>query len=396
MSYNQLVAKILTAVFCSLMSLSVHAQLIHSFIVMDGRQVKKEGMVKQHEKAPYQSIKITNSEGSYYYKPNQVEAYTDYDGNYYESREIDFEGTPTKFFLKHVSDSEFGSLWFCIDDAYVKRFFLDNGQLTEMKDSEKGRDSYKNVMRNFGDCKNKKEIFAYANFSEKGLGRTLEALSSCVLRFTPSKKLLFTADIGTITLNPMRAEGESFVIPRQFLRNDLQNKKTTHLRVNIGLSLPYKNSNFSIEQYLGFSILNQRFNNTDGFSAYTLEYENSRLDYTLLLKKSTAKDNSQFSFMVGPVLSFTLGNDIILTETGFLDNLMGFVTTTQELENIQVYLGYETRLQYETKLTDRIGVGVFGSLGHLFPLSSANRFNVFRLSAGLSGYYNLDKSQKKR
>ena len=397
MSEKKFTSILLTAIFFTLISLVAQAQHKHSYVVIEGRQIKKEGMVKQYENEPFQSIKITNSEGSYNLYPDQVEGYSDLAGNYYESREIDFNGTPTKYFLKHVSESDFGRLLFCIDDAFAKRFFLDDGSLIEMNGSEKGRGSYISVLRKLGDCKNKREIMEYANYSENGLSRTLESLSTCEIPFTPKKKFLFSADVGIVNLNPRRGKDDFFLVPILFLKNDLDNKKTTQLRLHAGLSLPYKNSNLSFVQFLGFNRLKHSFNNSDGFSAYDMEYESSSLEYSFLLKLATAQDKYQFSVMAGPALSYTLSSMILLTETGFDPNIGDFVTTTQPLDEINLQLGYETRLQLESKMTDRVGVGVYFSFGQLFPvMGDVNRFTVLRLSGGISGSYIFGKLAKRK
>ena len=63
MSEKKFTSILLTAIFFTLISLVAQAQHKHSYVVIEGRQIKKEGMVKQYENEPFQSIKITNSEG---------------------------------------------------------------------------------------------------------------------------------------------------------------------------------------------------------------------------------------------------------------------------------------------------------------------------------------------
>jgi len=364
--------------------ISINAQ-DQGFILQNGSKYERKGIQIEDGNNPYKRVKIKNTEGIFFIYPNEIGAYSDGKGNYFETFEISRNGLKENYFLKLISKEEFGKLYFLIDEDYNKRIFLYHDGLVELLNNELENDYYKNKLHKLGDCLNKEEIIQQTNFSSLSISRTLKSLNTCKSIFNPKPALSVFFEYVNFSLKPKIHINDPLIIPTMFLTNENASITSESYSMSIGYSIPINKSKLSFDQLVSYNYFNSsRLNNFSNIS-YRFFYTVKSLEYSPMIRIRSTRDTWQTSFSIGPTIGIPNNNEISLFSSKVDPQTLDFIRRAQTIENIGLQIGYRMRIHFETRIKYKFITGIFLSGGQLFQTPQNNsKFNITRYSLGLT------------
>jgi len=384
------VRKLILLVLTLLIGSSIMSQE-ESFIVQHGRKYKRNGIQSESDNNPYKRIKILNKSGTFLLTPNEVDAYSDKKGNYYESYEIDEKDGKKKYFLKLEYKNNLGSLYSCVDVEFKARLFIMTSELIELSNSEGSSNHFKSVLNELSTCANKERILGITNFNVPSMRRSLRSLEKCKIRFNPKRKVYLQFGYGNFTLNPNNALNDRLIIPITALTDQIGSRMTASFNLGVGLNIPINKSIISLDQAFRYVSYDQSILSFFSVADYRLNYNTQIIEYSPKIKLSSANSKWQLSGSVGPLVGLPINHAVELFSTFNIPNSSEVQRVTQEVE-IGIQAGYEVSVQLEVSLTERFGLGLSGSLGQVFQIDKTpNKFSITRNFLGLNLIYRINE-----
>jgi len=347
------------------------------YIVQYGNSYIRKGITKQNNEIDnYQRVKIVTKDTTYFLFPKEISEYRNNVGEYYKTFKILSQNEEIEYFLKFYSKSNFGELYSCIDPKGDERIFLLRDDLIDLKEKQGSQNYYASeLMKLNSTCDNVEQIIKDTRFSTASINRALISLETCRVRFAPKKSLHFNFSVAGLSLRPNL---NASIIPIAQLGSDELYSGSRSILIEVAYSIPIDKSILAFHPAISFNSYSTSLTYVSDFIAYDFEYDLSTIEVSPSFKLSLPSSQIKPTIYAGPTFAIPVIKDVELRRATTDPTTLLVENEVQSARRITGQIGYYVRIGLETKLTNKLGVGVNFGLKQFKQLGGTNpKFDVF-------------------